>query len=135
MDHLSVFLWRGDFLADYFHLTEEATAAGSCHRAALLVISLRMHPECCRCSTSKGGPHLHKEGCRMLGACHHPHAPQSHDETLMPPVCPAEKGPPPQSPSQHCCRWSWCDRQIPSASAVPDAWYISAVKRGEVLTR
>lgn len=29
----------------------------------------------------------------MLGACHHPHAPQSHDETFMPPVCPAEKGP------------------------------------------
>lgn len=47
-----------------------------------------------------------------------------------------ERAPPPSPPpSQHCCRWGWCDRQIPGALAMPDAWHISVAKRGEVLTR
>lgn len=38
------------------------------------------------------------------------------------------------SPSRICCGWGRCDRQIPSAPALPDAWHVSVAKQGEVLT-
>lgn len=68
--------------AGHFHLMEEAIASGSCHGAVPLAIT--SHQGCCRCSLSKGSPHLHKERSRMLGVSHCRGAPQNWGKTLVP---------------------------------------------------
>lgn len=68
----------------------------------------------------------------MLGACHHPCAPQSSSNSLMPPDAPSQERGPSLPPLPALPQMGPVRQTSPSASALPDACHIGVAKRGEV---